>query len=356
MVSPDSRAELGQNQERREPIENWLQIIEAESLLPPINKDLIKTSAEIALSNGVPLKFILTLCPAFRNLAASEQADRGGPTREMVPFDEDQLPRLSLFAKEIAALVVGTKMTLGISPQILLVINDIFEPGVEKRIADIDQAPKLLNEAKMTLHRLFQKVDSENPEIWPFKFQSSVRIVLQSDLVEKSTRFGLPEHSLFVSTLMRETLDPQRPAFAHWLKFLKNTRNDPVMSPNAWLTTSGALSLHERVRFLVAMYWTDGLINPLLFKSVFRPDPQKKGWESKVAPIFICGVTRDLQAEMEMAGVNFHLDDSQVNHFAQVQERGLLQQKPAIHIIRNTATWTEPALAPFTFGGKVILK
>lgn len=356
MVSPELRTGLEQNQERRGPIENWLQIIEAESLLPPINKDLIKTSAEVALAHGIPLKFILTLCPAFRNLPNSEQIKAGGPTREIVPFDEKQIPRLHLFAREIASLVVGTKRILGVSPQILLIINDIFEPGVEKRVADIDQAPAILNEAKSTLHRLFQAVDSENPEIWPFKFQSSVRIVLQSDFIEKLTRFGLPAHDLFVSTLMRETLDPQRPASAHWLKFLQNTRNDPIMSPNAWLTTSGALSLHERVRFLVAMYWTDGLVDPLLFKSIFRPDPQKRGWESKVAPIFICGVTRDLQAEMEMAGVNFHLDDSQVNNFAQVQERGLLQPKPAIHIIRNTATWTEPAIAPFTFGRKVILK
>lgn len=354
-MTPETPIELLTTPDKAERVKSWLEVIGEESLLPPIHPELIKEGLTLALTEGLSPKFVMILCPAFRNLETTPGTE-GGPTREIVPFDKDCLPRLRLFAKEIAALVVGTKKTLGASPQILLIINDIFEPGVEKRIANISQATELLSEGKTVLHKLFQGVDDLNPDFWPFQFQKSIRIVLQSDFLKPLTRFGLPDHKVFVATLMKEGLDPQTEAFNHWLEFLKNTRADPLMSPKAWSTGSGALTLHERVRFLVAMYWTDGLINPLLFKTIFNPNPAKRAKEGTISPIFMSGVTRTLQAEMEMKGVNFHLGESVVNDFPQVKERDLLVARPAIHIIRNTATWTEPVTDPFTFGGRVILK
>lgn len=333
----------------------WLESIKKESMLPVAGEEVIRDSLITAQDHSVPMKFIMTLCPVFRNIEGTQAAE-GQPTREIVPFDENQLPRLTEFAKEIASLVVGTTNLLGTRPQILLVVNDIFEPGVEKRLLNPQEGPALLAEAKKVLHRLFQQVDTANPEIWPCKFQSAIKIVLQSNLVKPLSRLGLPRHSELVSMVMQEGLDPSTAAFARWLAFLRDTRQDSLMSPNAWLTSAGAKTIHERVRFLMAMYWIDGLIDPLLFKTIFEPNPQKKRQESQISPVFICGVTRKLQAESEMAGVNFHLQESRINGIPAVKERGLVRPRGAIHVIRNTATWTEPTLPVFTFNGRVRLK
>lgn len=354
-MTPESLNEIPVTPDKAERVEMWVNTILRESLLPPINLDIIKSGLVMAVTENLPPKFILTLCPAFQNLETAS-VNKGGPTREIVPFSPETMPRIPLFAKEMAALIVGTKRTLGISPQILLLINDIFEPGVDKRIANIDQAPALLNEGKKVIHQAFQDVDDANCEIWPFKIQKSIRIVLQSDFLKPLPRFNLPDHRTFVATLMKECLDPQTDAFSWWLEFMRNTRADTLMSPKAWLTSNGALTLHERVRFLVAMYWTDGLINPFLFKLIFNQNQPKRILEESISPIFLSGVTRTLQAEMEMKGVNFHLGKSEVNKFPQVQERNLLLPRTALHIIHNTATWTEPATDLFTFGGGVILK
>jgi hypothetical protein len=339
-------------------INQWLEVIDQESLLPIINRGLIKDALELAISDRVPPKFILTLCPAFENINSENQSANSDsrPTRRILPFEERNLSRPPMFAKEIAALIIGTKEALGISPRILLIINDIFEPEAEKRLANLPEANEILVRAKRFFHQLFQKVDETNPEIWPHKIQKSIKIILQSDFLKPLQRFALPDHRTLVEAIMRETLDPQTDAFQNWLRFLKNTRDDPLMSSNAWLTSSGASTIHQRVRFLVAMYWVDGLVNPLLFKTIFVPKPEQRRLERQSSPIFICGVTRELQASMEMGGVNFHLGQSSINELGKIQDRELIVPRPAIHVIRNTAMWTEDALEPFTFGGKIILK
>lgn len=336
------------NPERKESeIEQWLAMVESESLLPMVNREVLEKTLQFCLEKDVSPRFVMTLCPVFENI---ENAEEGQPTRRVLPFSKD-IPRLRAFAREAASFIVGTEKLVGIKPELLLIINDIFEPGAEERIEGIGNSSQALTRGKRELHTMFQDVDSRNEKIWPHCFQKSVKIIRQSDFVKPLKRIDLPPHEEIVQTLMRETLDPNLDAFKAWLHFMKNTRNDPLMSPNAWLTESGAKTIHERVRFLTAMYWTDGIVNPLLFKTVFIP---KKGDGRNLVPIFISGVTRELQAEMEMAGVNLKLGESSINKHPRIS--GVCQPTPVIHVFKNTAMWTEDAQTPFSCGGVCVLK
>jgi len=321
----------------------WLKSIDQESLLPVVNKDTLKENLELCIEKQIPPRFIVTLCPVMQNI---DNPKPNGPTRRILPFDPS-IPRLSNFPREVISLIVGTQLTLGVKPNILILINDIFEPRVEERIENIDQAKTVLNTGKQVLHNLFQEIDSKNSQFWPLKVQKSIKIVLQSDFVKPLQRFDLPSHQEMVKTLMTECLDPKSDAFKTWVWFLQSTRNDPLMTPNAWEMEKSAKLLHERVRFLTAMYWTDGIINPLLFRTIFQSE---NSVEKSLIPIFICGVTRTLQAEMEMAGPNLKMQTTSLNSFERILK--IKKPSPVIHIFKNTAMWSEPANDPFSFNKK----
>ena len=198
---------------------------------------------------------------------------------------------------------------------------------------------------------MFEQVGGQYPRFWSFQLLKTIKIISQSDFVKPLQRFELPTHTEIIKRLIDETLDPATDAFKTWLWFMQNTRDDPLMSPKAWFTESGARTVHERVRFLTAMYWTDGIVIPLLWKTVF---PSQNPVEKKMSPIFVCGVTRDLQAEMEMAGPNLKMQGSSLNGFEKIAQ--VRRPTSAIHILKNTAMWTGEVQAPFSFGGKVLLK
>ncbi|KKQ43075.1 MAG: hypothetical protein US60_C0008G0042 [Microgenomates group bacterium GW2011_GWC1_37_8] len=324
----------------------WLSIIQKESLLPVVNPDVLQDTIRICQERRVSPKLVMTLCPVFENIA---EPKGDGPTRRILHFSPE-IPRLQNFVREVASLTVVTETSLGVKPQVLLLINDIFEPGAEKRIENIESIQEFTAGAKATLHKMFQELDSRNPSIWPHKIQRLIKILAQSDFVKPLSRFDLPTHPKMVKTIMNESLDPEKDAFRTWLWFLENTRKDPLMTPKAWLKESGARIIHERVRFLAAMYWTDGIVVPILWNTLF---PSQNPVERNIQPIFICGVTRNLQAEMEMAGPNLKMQDSSLNGFGRVAK--VRQPTSAIHIFKNTAMWTEDAQEPFSFGGRVNL-
>jgi len=279
---------------------SWLNFIEEISLFSPHNIEAIAKSAEEAKREGVPLPFIINLCPAIENL---KQPTERGQTRKLLPLSKDN-PRLIKFVQELASFMVTTKDMLGVTPEIFLIFSDVLEPGSEKMFVNSDEIEAITNQSLKTIRKLFFQIDRANPGLFQEKKIRIPKIHQQSRVLELAGKIGINPHNL-IAKVEFEELDPNSPAHEAFERHLKLTRNDPSFVPTGWQSHTGRIAIHNRVRFMVAQCWTDGVILPKLMRHLL----QKRFPEKMPSPIFVISTTREAGAILQKKDLTFALNN-----------------------------------------------
>lgn len=332
------------SQHGKENIFKWTAVVDNSSIFP------IQYSMELAraIINSVtqkqPLVFHMIICPAYLNQKNKSFIKK---PRRLVPLSTSN-PRLLNFVREVLALSIGTKPLLGLYPEFVFLINDIFQDNTEQMVEDIDKAAEILRQTRKAIIEAFALIERTNssnsqPFFKKIGFKTP-KIYMQSDFISQLGNINLPSYPELLNKVRFLTYDPTSYAFRLFLENLSRVRRDYSYSPNSWLSERGRAIMWDRVRFLVSQYWIDGRINPILIKKILRKATNET--------IFICGVDRQLAAEFEMDGFNFGAVSTDKLSGISLP-RGL---NPVCAIFKNVANWLDPPKPPFNFGGMVTLR
>lgn len=303
----------------------WLVFLEKGSLFPPNNVEKIAESVKEArlLSCGLPM--ILTLCPAIENLTQTTKQEQ---TRRLIPLSESN-ERLKKFIQEFIAFSLITKRITGLGVEFFLLFADLLEPDSERMFINVGEMPAIAEESIKTIRQLLFRLDQDNPGLFQQSEIKIPRVRKQSKTIKQAGKAGININQL-IERVEFETFDPSSPAHSIFERQLKLTREDQSFVPTGWQTRKGREAIHNRIRFMVAQLWTDGVALPLLMDAFLR-----KGFPKGMPnPIFIVSSTREAGAILQTEGFNWGAKHPEVLKIPSAA-RGVISP------FKNTGRWEQ---------------
>ncbi len=273
----------------------WIQKLKELSLFNVRNEDIIIKSILEARELQAPLPFILTFCPAIKNLDIPNSKSQ---TRRLMPLTTE-LPRAKMAIEELIGFLVFTKNTLGITPNVFLVFADSVEKGAENMFENLHDMNIIAEQSVRGIQQLFKDFDLGHPGFIQQNGIQIPKVRRQSSLNIEANKVGKSRKEI-IEDRETEMFDPTNPLFQVWEKHLLLTRQDQNFVATGWQSKKGAEALWNRVRFLLAEFMADGEILPKLAK-LTNPKKFTNGFPN---PIFIVSTTRLAGFEMEVDGFN----------------------------------------------------
>lgn len=188
------------------------------------------------------------------------------------------------------------------------------------------------DESTKAIRKLFFQIDQANPGLFQEKTIKIPKIHKQSKIMELAGENDTNTSNL-ITRVEFEELDHDSPAHAFFERHLKLTRNDESFIPTGWQTHAGRMTIHNRIRFMIAQCWVDGVILPKIMAKIF----QKRFPQRMPSPIFVISTTRKAGAVLQEEAFNL---GSKHPGVLKIQS----EPKGVIAPFQNMGNWTLPAI------------